>query len=98
MLNVAVRISLSASGAVENSRIALGCVGPTVFLAKAAEAQLQGKLIDEPTILAAAQCAEEESTPISDLRASGDYRSNIVAVLVRRALTEAAGELLGKGH
>jgi carbon-monoxide dehydrogenase medium subunit len=59
---------------------------------------LQGKLIDEPTILAAAQCAEEESTPISDLRASADYRSNIVAVLVRRALTEAAGELLGKGH
>ena len=98
VLNVAVRISLSASGVVENARIALGCVGPTVFLAKTAEAQLQGKLIGEQTILAAAQCAEEESTPISDLRASGDYRSNIVAVLVRRALTEAAGELLGKGH
>lgn len=93
VLNIAVNIGVSSAGVVEHARIALGCVGPTVFLAKSAEAELLGKQLGEQSIFAAARLAQEEATPISDLRASANYRSKIVSVLVRRALTEAAAQL-----
>ena len=98
VLNIAVNITLSSAGVVEHARIALGCVGPTVFLAKSAEAMLLGKQFDEQSILAAARLAQEEATPISDLRASADYRSKILFVLVRRALTEVAVQLVERGY
>lgn len=94
VLNIAINIGVSAAGVVEHARIALGCVGPTVFLAKSAEAVLQGKQLDQQSIAAAARLTQEEATPISDLRASADYRSKMVAVLVRRALTEVAAQLV----
>ena len=94
VLNIAINIGVSAAGVVEHARIALGCVGPTVFLAKSAEAVLQGKQLDQQSIAAAARLTQEEATPISDMRASADYRSKMVAVLVRRALTEVAAQLV----
>ncbi len=94
-LNVAVRISLSSKGLVETARIALGCVGPTVFLVKKASEVLEGKPIDEKIIAESAKAAQSSATPISDVRASAEYRSEIVAVLVRRALTHIVQKLEG---
>ena len=60
-------------------RIALGAVAPTVIRARAAE-----KLY--PDIEKAAQAAAAECAPISNVRASADYRREMVRVLTRRAL------------
>jgi aerobic carbon-monoxide dehydrogenase medium subunit len=57
-------------------RIALGAVAPTVIRARKAE-----KDIGKAAELAAAECA-----PISNVRASADYRREMVRVLVNRAL------------
>jgi carbon-monoxide dehydrogenase medium subunit len=70
-------------------RIALGAVAPTPMRASAAERVIQGNAVTEESIDTAAAAAAEESRPVTDLRASAEYRREMTAVLVRRALTQA---------
>jgi carbon-monoxide dehydrogenase medium subunit len=70
-------------------RISLGSVAPTPIRAVKAEGFLKGKLIDAVEIEKAADLAKEECNPIDDMRGSGGYRKEMVAVLVKRGLVEA---------
>lgn len=70
-------------------RIALGAVAPTVIRAWAAEAYLEERAITPEAFAEAARIAVGEARPISDFRASADYRRDLIAVLTRRALTNA---------
>ncbi len=68
-------------------RIALGAVAPTPCRAKQAEAILTGQPLSEALIRQAAQvAAEQDASPIDDVRGSAKYRRWMVEVLVRRAL------------
>jgi carbon-monoxide dehydrogenase medium subunit len=81
-------------------RIALGAVASTVVRARAAEDLLRGKAVTPDLIAGAAALAIEAAAPISDLRSTAEYRRDMVAVLTRRALTEAwerAGDPVGAG-
>lgn len=69
--------------------IALGAVAPTVIRATAAEKYLAGRTISEEAIAEAGRLAVEEAKPISDFRASAEYRRELIAVLTRRALANA---------
>jgi len=87
---VGVAVTVTRDGdKCSDARIALGAVGPTVFRAKEAEAMLNGETPTTELIDTAAQKAMDQSSPIDDLRASGDYRRQMVQVLTRRLLTEA---------
>lgn len=70
-------------------RIALGAVAPTVIRAWAAEAYLEERTITPEAFAEAARIAIGEARPISDFRASADYRRDLIAVLTRRALANA---------
>ena len=70
-------------------RIALGAVAPTVMRAPKAEAFLDGCKISAEVMAEAGRIAAMEAKPISDFRASADYRRDLVAVLVKRALANA---------
>jgi carbon-monoxide dehydrogenase medium subunit len=70
-------------------RIALGAVAPTVIRARKAEAFLDGCTISAEAMAEAGRIAAIEAKPISDFRASADYRRDLVAVLVKRALANA---------
>jgi carbon-monoxide dehydrogenase medium subunit len=70
-------------------RIALGAVAPTVMRARAAEACLEGRPITPETLAEAGRIAAGEACPISDFRASAEYRRDLIAVLTRRALANA---------
>jgi len=74
--------------------IALGSVAPTPIRAPKAEALLVGKALSRQNLEAAATQACQEAQPISDLRASAEYRREIVKVLVRRTLIEASRRAL----
>lgn len=74
-------------------KIALGAVAPTPIRAYKSEASLKGKSLTPAMIDEAARQAVEESSPISDLRASAEYRREIVKVLVIRALKETCRKL-----
>jgi CO/xanthine dehydrogenase FAD-binding subunit len=70
-------------------RIALGAVAPTVIRAPEAEAYLEGKAISTEAMVEAGRIAAGEARPISDFRASAEYRRDLIAVLVRRTLENA---------
>jgi CO/xanthine dehydrogenase FAD-binding subunit len=84
--SVALRLSLDGIGRISEAHIALGSVAPTPVRAYQAEAILQSNSLDDEIIYHAAVAAQQAASPISDLRASAEYRSKMVAVLTRRAL------------
>lgn len=69
--------------------IVLAAVAPMPLRAKAAEALLRGKPLNALTIAEAGEAASREARPIGDVRGSADYRRQMVAVLVRRAIEQA---------
>ncbi|MDT8902616.1 FAD binding domain-containing protein [Anaeroselena agilis] len=71
---------------VTGARVALGAVGPTPLRARRTEEYLQGRAIDAATLAEAAEIVRGEISPISDLRASKEYRTHLAGVLLRRAL------------
>ena len=73
-------------------RIALGAVAPKVIHAPQAEAYLDGHTITPEAMAEAGRAAVGDAKPISDFRASAEYRRDLIAVLTRRAL-EGAYEL-----
>ena len=70
-------------------RIALGAVAPTVIRAPRAEAFLDGRAVTPEAMDEAGRIAATEAKPISDFRASADYRRDLIAVLVKRTLATA---------
>lgn len=85
-VGVAVALTQAETGTVEQVAIALGAVAPTPIRAKKTEQMLQGESFSQEIIERAAATAMEETSPISDQRASADYRKEMVQVLVRRGL------------
>lgn len=70
-------------------RIALGAVAPKVIRAPQAEAYLEGRAITSETMAEAGRFAVSDAKPISDFRASAEYRRHLIAVLTKRALEGA---------
>jgi carbon-monoxide dehydrogenase medium subunit len=91
ILNAAVVASLNGAGTTfEKVRLALGPVALTPFRARKAEEALRGKAIETEAIASALEIASEEAQPRSNpLRATREYRQEMVRVLLRRALQRA---------
>jgi len=88
---VGVGAALTLDGdRVKTARIALGAVGPTPIVASKAAESLIGKKLDDATLDAAGRLASEASTPIDDMRGTGEYRRHLTGVLTRRTLAIAA--------
>ncbi len=76
---------------VADARIALGAVAVKPKRAETAEAALIGrKLTDEAVAEAAGCAAEQDCLPITDMRASKEYRREMVRVMTRDAILRAA--------
>lgn len=75
---------------IQQAWLALGAVAPTTIRVPTAETFLRGKTLSEETLDQAAELATQAASPISDVRASKEYRLAMVAVLVRRVLLAAA--------
>jgi len=86
---VAAGLTLDADGIVRDARIVLGAVAPVPKLVESAGAQLVGQRADEDAFRRAAEAAMHAAEPISDVRASADFRRELVGVLARRALSTA---------
>ena len=77
------------TGACEDLKIVLGAVAPTPLRAKRAERLLKGEKFSEELIEAVAAAAAEEARPISDVRASAEFRRHMVQVLTKRMVAAA---------
>jgi CO/xanthine dehydrogenase FAD-binding subunit len=85
---VAVMVTLYGQTCKE-VRIALGGVAPTPMRAIKTEELIRGEKLTESLLGRAAVQASKESKPISDVRATAEYRREMVKVLTKRALAEA---------
>lgn len=81
------------TGRCTAARIALAAVAPTPVRATSAERALEGQRITASAIGEAAERAAESARPITDHRASAEYRRELVKALARRALSNCARTL-----
>jgi carbon-monoxide dehydrogenase medium subunit len=90
LVNVAASVWLKGEKSrFAEPRIALGAVAPTVIRAPQAEAYLEGRAATPEAMAEAGRIAAGAGKPISDFRASAEYRRELIAVLTRRALENA---------
>lgn len=75
---------------VADVRCAIGSVAPTVMLVPSLADVLVGRPLDDAAVTQAAAVAVEAVAPIDDLRATADYRNDLVATMTSRALTALA--------
>ncbi len=78
-------------GRITAARIGAGGVAATPARAVKTEAALVGRPWNEATLAVAQQAIQQEFAPLSDLRASADYRRTILGQLLRRAWLESTG-------
>ena len=89
-VGVAVLVVI-ANGAVSSARIAVGCLGPAPSRLAALEAQLRGTPVSAiATGIDARGTDLAELDVVSDLHGSAEYKREVAAVLVARALAAAA--------
>lgn len=86
MVGSAVNVALE-NGVCSDIRIALGAVAATPRRAYHAEELLKGRTLTDELIEEAAVCASlHDCAPITDMRATEEYRRELVKVLTRNAL------------
>ncbi|MDE0029776.1 MAG: xanthine dehydrogenase family protein subunit M [Deltaproteobacteria bacterium] len=92
---VGVAVTMTGEGSrCDDVRIALNSVAPTIFRARAAEDMLRGRDITPARLEEAGAAAADAADPIEDVRGSSDYKRELAAVFVRRALEQAAAKLV----
>lgn len=79
-------------GRIATARIGVGGVAATPVRAPKAEAALTGQPWTRASLEAAMPVLEHEFTPISDMRASADYRRGVLARLLLRYWSELTGD------
>lgn len=73
-------------GTMSKVEIALGAVAPRVIMAPRAAAHLEGRTYSEKVACEAGRIAEGESTAITDVRSTADYRNKMVGALLMKGL------------
>lgn len=76
------------SGKCKKVRISLGAVAPKPIRAYEVEEMLEGKEITDKLIGACCEHVQTEIRPITDIRASAEYRRQVSSVLLRRLIQE----------
>lgn len=89
LASAAARVEL-ADGKVQVARLALGAVAPTPMRVREAEQFLQGRALTPEVLDRVADLAQAAARPITDVRASAEYRRAMCGVLARRVLLAAA--------
>jgi carbon-monoxide dehydrogenase medium subunit len=90
LVNVSAGLQLDSKGRVKWARIALGSVSPAPMRAAGAESRMAGRILNQALLAEIGAEVAREVHPISDARASADYRRELCSVMTRRALEECS--------
>lgn len=83
-------------GRIADARIAITALAPTIHRVAEAEAALVGSDGGRAAAEAAGRAAAAAAAPISDVRASAEYRRAMAAVIARRAIQAAVARANGE--
>jgi len=87
---VSVGVALDIEwGKIVRARTAFGSVAPVPHRGRKTELCLEGSPLDDATIEKACATAMSEVSPISDVRASAEYRRQLLGILLRRMIHNA---------
>lgn len=92
-VGVAVLLREDRSRKLTDLRIALGAVGPTPILVGGTE-QFLGHQLDDQMIDQCSRLAAAAARPITDFRATAEYRRALVEIEVSRALTHCRAQMV----
>jgi len=82
---------VAGKNTVEDIRIALGGVAPTPVRARRTEEAFRGKSLDWDRIAELSRRVSVEVNPITDVRGSAEYRRQVSAALLAKAVRQALG-------
>lgn len=80
----------------KDAAIVLGCVGLVPVKATAAEGALRGRQIDDKSVTAAMEAVRAAVDPQPDMRGSAEYKRELAAALVKRAIAVATRRARGE--
>lgn len=86
-------ITLDEHNHVVRSRLAIASAAPTPIRCKRAESLMLGEVPRRKLIAGVANMCAKESSPISDHRASADYRRDMIKYFMERALNSVIAEI-----
>jgi CO/xanthine dehydrogenase FAD-binding subunit len=89
LVAAAATMTVDNAGRCANAAVALGGVGPTPVLVGPRKGELQGQLLNEATLRDASRQYTADLNPPTDVHADAEYRSEVAAVLTRRAMALA---------
>lgn len=85
VVGVAVQLQLEGDGrTVKDARVSLASVAPTPIRSAQAEQALIGSQLNDEALRRAGEGAAADARPISDVRATADYRRELLKVYTRR--------------
>ena len=90
MAGIAVFYDPDAGGKAGNAHVGVIGVGDRPRRLKGAEAAIDGRAVDEATMIKAVEAASAEVEPQDDIHASAAYRRALTGTMVERALKAAA--------
>jgi len=77
--------------------VAFGAVAPTPFRSTRIEDALRGKPLADALVADVVAMVDDEISPITDMRASAEYRTRMTEVMLERGLWEATERFAGTG-
>jgi len=94
IVNVAVRVTLDESGSCQEARVVIGGgVAETPVRALASENLLQAEKLSDELMKRAGEAVQSDLQPMTDHRASAEYRSAMASTLTERALQQAVARI-----
>lgn len=92
VVSAAAAIKFGADGKIAQARLSLGSVAPKVVRSSRAESVLTGQYLTSKILEEASHVCLEDIAPISDIRASAEYRRKSAKVIAYRVLSQAAND------
>ena len=88
VVNGIVALKMAENGTIADARVSVGAVAPTPLRIGASEAKLVGQSLTADLIEEVGTIVQENVKPISDLRATKEYRRYIAGVMVKKQLRQ----------
>ncbi len=98
VLNLAIVYSANDDGTIKDMRLAFGSLAPTIVRSTDAEQYAVGKKLNEIDKDEFARLAVGHLSPITDIRSTKNYRSEVTAVLVKRMLEKMVTGITSDDH